>query len=172
VDHPLTSPDALIRPWRTAAYVAGAIALFELLLLLLLGGGALVEAVSARVQVAAKEAARPEAVKPQPVAQRPGKPAVAKTPRGKIAVIVLNGNGRTGAAAAAATRVKRRGYKIRAVGNAPRSDFARSLVMFRPGFAGEGRRFARDLGVRQVAPLDGMRLRDLRGAHVVYILGA
>jgi hypothetical protein len=172
VDHPLTSPDALIRPWRTAAFVAGAIATVELLLLLLLGGGALLDAMSARIQVAAKEHASAQPANPQPVAQRPTKPAVAKTPRAKIAVVVLNGNGRTGAAAAAATRVKRRGYKIRSVGNAPRSDFARSLVMFRPGFAGEGRRFARDLGVRQVAPLDGMRLRDLRGAHVVYILGA
>jgi LytR cell envelope-related transcriptional attenuator len=172
VDHPLSSPDALVRPWRTAAYIAGTVAAVELLLLLVLGGGALLGAVSSSVQVAAKEHARAEVAQPKPVARKPEKIAPAKTPRRKIAVVVLNGNGRTGAAASAATRVKSRGYKIRSVGNAPRSDFARSIVMFRPGFAGEGRRLARDLGVRQVSPLDGIRLRDLRGAHAVYILGA
>ena len=44
--------------------------------------------------------------------------------------------------------------------------------MYRPGFAGEGRRLARDLRVRLVGPLDGMRTRELGRAHVVYILGA
>ena len=56
--------------------------------------------------------------------------------------MVLNGNGRTGAAAAAASRVRSRGYRIGSVGNAPSTDFARSLVMYQPGFAGEGQRLA------------------------------
>ena len=173
MDHPVSPYESVVRPWRTAAYVAGAIALVELVLLLVLGGGALVESVSARVQVAARDHARQETIETKPVAnRRPERAAVAKTPRTKIAVIVLNGNGRTGAAATAASRVRSRGYKIRSVGNAPRTDFSRSLVMFRPGFAGEGKRLARDLGVKQVGPLDGMRIRDLRGAHVVFILGA
>ena len=38
-------------------------------------------------------------------------------------VVVLNGNGRTGAAAAAASRVSRRGYRIGVVGNAPSHDY-------------------------------------------------
>jgi hypothetical protein len=173
VDHPLVAPDALVRPWRLAAFVAGAIAAVELLLLLAIGGGALVEAVSDRVQVAAKERAHKtaHARSATPAARKPATIAPAKRPRTRTAVIVLNGNGRTGAAAAAAARVRGRGYKIRSVGNAPRSDFPRSLVMFKPGFAGEGRRLARDLGVKHFGPLDGMRARDLRGAHVVYILG-
>jgi hypothetical protein len=87
-------------------------------------------------------------------------------------VLVLNGNGRQGAAAVAAARVQGRGYEIGAVANAPRSDFARSIVMYRPGFQGEGRRLGRDLGVRQVTPLDGMRVRQLEGAHLVFILGS
>ena len=41
MDHPLQAPDALVRPWRTAAYIAVAIAAVELLLLLVIGGGKL-----------------------------------------------------------------------------------------------------------------------------------
>ena len=43
--------------------------------------------------------------------------------------------------------------------------------MYRPGFAAEGRRLARDLGVGVVGPLDGMRPAQLHGAHAVLILG-
>ena len=85
--------------------------------------------------------------------------------------MVLNGNGRTGAAAAAASRVQSRGYKIGAVANAPRQ-VSRSLVMYKPGFAGEGLRLAKDLGVERAGPLDGIRAHDLGRAHVVFILGS
>ena len=84
--------------------------------------------------------------------------------------MVLNGNGRTGAAAAAAGRVRARGYRLGKVGNAPRQA-PRTIVMYRPRFAAEGRRLGRDLGVRLVGPLDGIRARDLSGAQVVLILG-
>ena len=43
--------------------------------------------------------------------------------------------------------------------------------MYRPGFEGEARRLARDIGVRRVSPLDGIRRRDLQGAHIALILG-
>ena len=56
------------------------------------------------------------------------------------------------------------------VGNAP-SVTPRTLVMFRPGFEAEGRRLARDLRVRVVRPLDGMRTSQLLEAHLVLILG-
>ena len=172
MDHPLVAPEALIRPWRTAAYIAGAVALVELFLLLVIGGGALVQAVSDRVQLEARErvlasASAPTTRTKQPAARVPA----AKLPRARTTVLVLNGNGRTGAAAGAASRVRSRGYRIGRVGNAPRSDFSRSIVMYRPGFAGEGHRLGRDLGVKLVGPLDGMRTRDLQGAHVVFILG-
>jgi len=172
VDHPLPAPDALVRPWRTAAYVAGAVALVELLLLLVIGGGRLAAAVSDRVQLAAKErvlAPAPRAEKKVSPRRRSATPAAA-LPRGKTVVLVLNGNGRTGAAAAAASRVSARGYRIGAVGNAPEV-VPRSIVMFKPGFAGEARRLGRDLGVRLVAPLDGMRPAALGRAHVVFVLG-
>jgi LytR cell envelope-related transcriptional attenuator len=173
VDHPLSASEALVRPWRTAAYVAVAIAALELVLLLVIGGGVLLDAASARLQLEARDRALASPRDSQKPSVRKPEPApAAKRPRSATVVLVLNGNGRTGAAAAAASRVRHRGYKIGRVGNASQSDFARSIVMYRPGFAGEGRRLARDLGVKQVGPLDGMRAGDLGRAQVVFILGA
>jgi hypothetical protein len=173
VDHPLTAPDSLIRPWRTAAFVAAAIAAAELLLLLVIGGGALADVVSSRVEKAAvkRALATSSATPARQVIRKPAN-VVAKIPRTKIRVLVLNGNGIQGAAAEAAARVRQRGYKIGGVGNAPRGDFGRSIVMYKPGFVGEGRRLGRDLRVKTVTPLDGMRVRQLGGAHLVIILGS
>jgi hypothetical protein len=172
VDHPLSAPDALVRPWRTAAYVAVAIAAVELLLLLIIGGGKLTGFVADRIELAAQDQAlapsRQQTAKP--VTRKPASAAPAKRPRSKTVVLVLNGNGRSGAAAAAASRVRSRGYKIGAVTNAPRQ-VPRSIVMYRPGFAGEGRRLGRDLGVRLVTPLDGMRGSQLGRADAVFIIG-
>src|SRR5687768_5744352 len=69
--------------------------------------------------------------KPKAVAGAP------KLTRGETSVIVLNGNGRAGAAATAAERVRGIGYTIGTVGNAPRADFTRTLVMYRPGHEAE-----------------------------------
>jgi LytR cell envelope-related transcriptional attenuator len=174
VDHLLAAPDALVRPWRLAAFIAAAIAAFELLILLVIGGGALLEAMSQRLELAARDRAFAPTERPKANAAA-RKPAVATAkvhlPRGRTVVRVLNGNGRTGAAAAAASRVRNRGYHIGFVGNAPRTDFATSLVMYKPGFAGEARRFARDLHVTRVGPLDGVRPKELGRAHLVFILG-
>ena len=172
MDHPLSASEALVRPWRTAAYVAVAIAAVELVLLLFIGGGALLDAASARLQLEAKDRALASPRVSHKPSVRKAEPApAAKRPRSATVVLVLNGNGRTGAAAAAASQVKGKGYRIGRVGNASRSDFARSIVMYRPGFAGEGRRLAKDLGVKQVGPLDGMRAGDLGRAQAVFILG-
>ncbi len=170
MDHPLPVADALVRPWRTAAYVAAAIAVAELLLLLVIGGSALMGALSDRLQLAAQERVLAPAPQIKPTPRKPAPVAVAKIPRSRTMVMVLNGNGRSGAAAAAASRVHARGYKIGTVGNAPRQ-VSRSLVMYKPGFAGEGRRLGKDLGVTSVGPLDGIRAGRLGRAHVVFILG-
>jgi len=177
VDHPLRAPDlrsadALVRPWRTAAYIAGAVAVVELLLLLVVGGGRLAGLVSDRVQAAAKESVSTAPAQParttgparKTQAHQPARP------RSKTVVMVLNGNGRTGAAAAAAGHVRGRGYRLGVVGNAPHPA-PNTIVMYRPGFAAEGRRLGRDLGVRLVGPLDGVRARDLGAAQLVLILG-
>jgi hypothetical protein len=172
VDHPLTASEALVRPWRTAALVAGAVALVELLALIVIAGGAIARTVADRVERAAENRVLAPTTSTKKAVRNPATNPAAKLPRTKTRVLVLNGNGRQGAAAVAAGRVQHRGYRIEAVANASRSDFARSIIMFRPRYAGEGHRLARDLGVKQVTPLDGMRIRQLHGAHLVFILGA
>ncbi len=172
MDHPLPAPDALVRPWRTAAYVAVTIAAVELLLLLVIGGGKLAGWATDRMQLAAQErVTAPMHRAPAAATKRkPAPVAVAKRPRSKTVVLVLNGNGRTGAAASAASRVQARGYRIGNVTNAPEL-VPRSIVMYKPGFAGEGKRLGKDLGVKLVTPLDGMRAKDLGRANLVFILG-
>jgi hypothetical protein len=172
VDHPLPAPDALVRPWRTAAYVAVAIAAVELLLLLVIGGGKLAGWATDRMQLAAQKrvTAPVHEMRAAPTKRKQAPVPAAKRPRSKTVVLVLNGNGRTGAAASAASRVQARGYRIGNVTNAPQL-VPRSIVMYGPGFAGEGRRLGKDLGVKLVTPLDGMRAKDLGRANLVFVLG-
>lgn len=101
----------------------------------------------------------------------PGRRARALLARREVSVLVLNGNGVAGAASTAAERVRARSYVVAGTGNAPRTDFSRSVVMYRPGLGAEAKRLARDIGVRRVAPLDGVRARDLQGAHVALVIG-
>jgi hypothetical protein len=145
----------------------------ELFLLLLIGGGKLLGWASDRMQLAARDHVLQPATQPMhtnAAARKHASAPAAKRPRSKTTVLVLNGNGRTGAAASAASRVHARGYRIGSVTNAP-EHVRRSIVMYRPGFAGEGRRLGKDLGVKLVTPLDGMRQKDLGRAQVVFILG-
>jgi LytR cell envelope-related transcriptional attenuator len=178
VDHPLPPPDAvaLVRPWRTATLVACAVAALELLLLIVLGGALIAKEAAAPSLRPKARASKAAAAKQPAVVHRPKPvpvkaPPVAELSRSKVKVLVLNGNGRQGAAGAAADRLRRRGYRISAVTNAQRMDYARSLVMYRRGFDGEGVRLGRDLGISLVGPLDGMRPAQLQGAHVVLIVG-
>jgi hypothetical protein len=177
VDHPLPAPDALVRPWRTATVIACAVAAVELLLLIVLGGALVAKEAAAPATRPKARAAKQAAAAPKPArVARPAKPRavpapVAELKRSRVRVLVLNGNGRQGAAAVAADRLRGRGYRIGAVTNASRMDYPRSLVMYRRGFDGEGVRLARDLGIPVVGPLDGMRPAQLGGAHVVVIVG-
>jgi LytR cell envelope-related transcriptional attenuator len=156
-----------VRPWRTAAVVASAVAAVELVVLLVIGVALLARPVAEKVKEAAvAQALAPPVKKPKAVPL--GAPKLA---RAETAVLVLNGNGRTGAASVEADRVRAKGYQVASVGDAPRRDYARSLVMFRPGFAPEAHRLARDLRIRIVGPLDGLRPAALQGAHAVVVLG-
>ena len=152
--------------------MAAAIAAVELLVLVVVGGALIAKpstgAAARPAAKASRDASRQAAATRQ---HRVAAPA-AHLGRGKVKVLVLNGNGRQGAAASTAARVSRRGYSIGGVANAPRSDFTRSLVMYRKGFEGEGRRLARDLGIGIVGPLDGLRTSQLHGAHAVVVVGA
>ena len=155
-------------PWRTATLVAAGVAALELVLLIVLGIALLAEPVSQQVRKAAEQKAF------APVAAKPRKPvseAQPKLTRGETSVIVLNGNGRAGAAAAGAERVRALGYTIGTVGNAPRRDVTRTIVMYRKGYRPEALRLAKDLKVKIVGPLDGLTPKDMLGAHVALLLG-
>lgn len=175
VDHPLrpVSPHVPLHIWRSAAVVASLVAAVELILLVFTGTALLVRHGSSTPVRHAAAAATPKAATHAKPAPRPVHAVAApKLARSRVSVMVLNGNGHHGAAGAAATRVRHHGYRVRSVGNAGRMSYARSLVMYRPGYEGEGRRLARDLGIRLVSPLDGMRSAQLHGAHAVVIIGA
>jgi len=168
VEHSL--PQIQTIPWRTATIVAAAVALVELVVLLVLATALLAQPVSQHVRKAAEaKAFAPVAAKPKPAK----KSALAQPTltRAETSVIVLNGNGRSGAAAEGADRVRAFGYTIGTVGNAPRGGVARTVVMFRKGYRPEAVRLAHDLKVKIVGPLDGLTPKDMLGAHVALVLG-
>jgi len=150
--------------WRTAAIVAGGVAALELVGLIVVGTVALGHSVTSHVARAAVARHRP------PAAARPI-PHTA-LPRTKTRVVVLNGNGQAGAAGAEADAIRARGYKISAVGNAPRPSQAPTLVMYRPGYAAEAHRLARDTGIGVVSALDGLKTSSLHRAQLVIVLGS
>jgi hypothetical protein len=177
VEAPLTAPDALIRPWRTATIVASLIAALELVALLVLGFVVLAKPVAHALKhhaaTAAKTSTTKHATAATPkVVHHKTPPAVAHLPRAKTGVLVLNGNGRTGAAAAEAAHLQGLGYPVSATGNAPRSDYATTSVLYKPGFRGEAVRLEHDLGVHAVGPLDGLKPAALHGGKLAVILGA
>jgi len=175
VDAPLPSPDALVRPWRTATLVASLVAAIELVLLvgaaLLLLAKPLAHAVQRHAEAAALAPAAP-AKKAQAIVRKIKKVPPAKHSRSHTGVFVLNGNGRNGAASAEAAKLSGIGYRVPGKGNAKRTDYATTVVMYRRGWEAEGRRLAGDLHVKIVGPLDGMSTSSLHGAQLVVVLGA
>jgi hypothetical protein len=163
-------PESLVRPWRTATLVASTVAVFELVLILILGVALLGKPLSERMRDTAQQ--RSLGITTEAKAKPKIGSSAPKLSRAETTVMVLNGNGVSGAAHEAATRVEQRGYSIGQVGNASRSDFTRTVVMYRPGYRGEGLRLGRDLRVKIVGPLDGMTTRELLGAHVALVVGA
>ena len=167
MEHSLTPVHS---PWRTATLVASAVAALELVVLVVLGVALLAKPVSDHVRQAAEAKVFAPVKKPKPPAQTAvGKP---KLTRAETSVIVLNGNGRAGAAAESAEAVRRFGYTIGTVGNAPRSDFTRTLVMYRKGYQAEAARLAKDMNLKIVGPLDGLKPADMLGAHVALVVGS
>src|SRR5262249_23663850 len=150
------------------------VAVVELILLVVAGGALLTRRDGSHSPAAtASPPASQGETTPPPAAQiRPPPAAAPKLARAQGRVGLLTGTATPRAAAAAAARVRGHGYKIGKVGNAARMSYSRSIVMYRPGFEGEGRRLARDLGILLVGPLDGMRPSELQGAQTVLILGA
>jgi hypothetical protein len=168
LDHSLARPFELgARDWRKLTIILGAVAAVEALVLLVVAVILIAPSVSHHLRSAKQDATVPKgATGPHTPAGR-AKLSPARTP-----VMVLNGNGRSGAAASSAQRVRTLGYKLGPVGNAPRMDYPVSLVMYRPGMRPEALKFAKKVHVRAVGPLNGIRLRKLGQAKLVYIVGA
>lgn len=149
-------------PWRAAALAACAVALAELTALLALAGVRLLHVHHAGTTP-------PPATTP---ASRTSTAAVHPLrPRSRISVLVLNGNGVSGAAGTEATRILRRGYRHAVPADAANT-YAQSVVLFRPGWQREAQRLARDVGVRTATPLDVRLPRSDRSYQIVLILGA
>jgi hypothetical protein len=160
--------DAAI-PWRRTALVATGVAVLELLVLVAIG-----------VVAIGRPLARHARERPVVVAEAPARvpqqhvqavPVVPRLTRARTSVLVLNGNGRQGAASLEAQALETLGYRIGATGNARRTSYARSLVMYRPGYRPEALRLARDAGIRVVGPLDGLRASDLGRSQLAVIVG-
>jgi hypothetical protein len=156
-------------PWRAATVVVGALALLELVALLVVGATRL--ASPARKAATAKPA--PTLTHARPVVKTPPPPpSHPLRARAHVPVLVLNGNGRQGAAGEAAQTLETLGYRVRGAENAPRHDYARSMVMYVPGWAKEARRLGHDTGIRLVTPVDGLTPSRLKGSRVVLLLGS
>jgi hypothetical protein len=169
VEHTIAPLDA-VRPWRTAAVVLSLVAAVELIVILIAGVALLAGPAAAKAKEVALERARtPAPAKPAP---RPPGAKAPRLPRRETSVLVLNGNGVTGAASTAAARLRMVGYLVGGIGNAPSSgEYPRTLVMYRRGYRGEALRLARDLKLRVVGPLDGVKPKELMGAHLALVLG-
>jgi hypothetical protein len=161
VEHAL--PTVTRPPWRTIAVVAAGIATLELLALVVVVAAVLAKPAAHRARAAIARHASSS-----PSEEAPARPLLH---RRATTVSVLNGNGVAGAAAATASRVRARGYKIRIVGNAPRSGYGRSVVIYRGQWRPEAVRLAHDLGIGLVSPLDGLRIRDFKGAKLAVVVG-
>jgi hypothetical protein len=165
-------------PWRAAAIVVGAIAAIELVVLIGIGGLHFAPRAQAAKTAAAKHASAKVATAKPKQAAKARRPAVAPLPthplrpRMKVRVLVLNGNGVQGAASSRAANLQGLGYRIGGAENAQRHNYARSMVLYVPGWVKEARRFAHDTGVRLVAPVDGLKRAKLRGSKIVLILGS
>jgi hypothetical protein len=156
-------------PWRTATVVVGVVAAVELVALIGIGAARLAAPVRAHAAAAAKHAAaapRPRHVTMRVVTAAPH----ALRPRAKLSVLVLNASGVNGAAGAKAQGLQTIGYGASRSDNAPRHNYARSMVMYLPGYAQEARRLGRDAGIGMVSVLDGMRKAQLKGSQLVIVL--
>jgi hypothetical protein len=147
--------------------VAGAVAAVELVALIVFGAMQLAPShPAAHTSVAKKTHVKPIVRRPAAVPSRPLRARV------RVHVLVLNGNGVQGAAGREAARLRGKGYRIAGAANAARKDYAHSMVLYVPGWAGEGRRLAHDARIGIVAPVDGLRGAALRGSQAVVILGS
>jgi hypothetical protein len=172
-------------PWRTATLVASAIAAAELVGLFVIGAFVLAHpfghhhhATTSTTAAAATPAVHHTATVHRHVVPVPAKDRFAPIlshslrPRATLRVLVLNANGVQGAAHTEAAHLQGLGYVIGGAANAPGHHYARSMVMFVPGYLREARRLARETGIKLVAPVDGLTPSTLSASRLVVLLGS
>jgi LytR cell envelope-related transcriptional attenuator len=161
----------LAGPWRRAALVAVGVAALELIALIVVVAALAGRSLIHHTHAAAPAARTPHVAAPaRPVVRAPAHHAPPLA-RARTHVLVLNGNGIAGAAHTEAASLQTHGYPIASTGNAQRTDYAATIVMYRQGFDREAHRLARDAGIHLVAPLDGLTPRSLHGAQLVVVTG-
>ena len=84
---------------------------------------------------------------------------------------MLNGSGSAGAAGDVSSRLLADGYRRAPAANAQVTTYARSVVLFRPGWEREAKRLAKDTRIGVVAPLDGPLPTADSGYRLVAIVG-
>lgn len=117
---------------------------------------------------------RPASTRSEPssrqIRQAPALPPL--RPRSQISVLVLNGNGLSGVAGTTASKLLADGYRHAIPTDASQLDYARSLVLFRPGWQREAERLGRDSRIPTVAALDGRVAPAYAHVPLIVILGA
>jgi hypothetical protein len=145
-------------PWRRAA---PALAVLLAIALVALGGRAFLHH-SAGTRPVSDTA---------PVQKRQSSAAAAVRPRSATSVIVLNGNGIAGAAGGVSSRLLADGYRSATATNGQITTYARSVVLYQPGWEREAKRLAKDARISAVAPLDGPLPAGAAPAPLVAIVG-
>ncbi len=108
---------------------------------------------------------------PDPATQVPSDPP-AILDHAAYTVAVLNVSGVTGAAATTvAPKVETAGYRVGDVADAPSKNQLTSVVMWKPGQQAVAQNVARDLGITQAPPLDGIAMSKIGTADVVVVVG-
>jgi len=154
--------------WRRATFVAAAVAAAELAVIVVAGVAIFGRTVARHVEKAAvARVYKAPKTRATPLNAPAG---IAHLPRRQTVVTVLNGGHVSGAAAARAQALRSLGYMVGQVGNAPHP-VLHTVIQYRPGFRAEAARLARDVHVRSVSPLDGLKRSDLLGAQVALVLG-
>ena len=173
MDAPFDAPDALIRPWRTATLVASLVAAVELVLLVVAASSCSRSRSRTRCS-ARRRPPRSTAPKKQIAAETQATqlPPSPKLTRDETKVFVLNGNGRSGAAAAAAAKLQTFGYRVPGTGNAARTDYATTVVMYRAATRRSADASPTTCTCKVVGPLDGLKPAALHGGQLAVLLGA
>ena len=127
-------------PWRSAAFIAATVATVELVILLIVGiwlfgkffSDEVTKATDPTTVARAAVERRLDASGISSEARSGGIGRQAAAAREETSVLVLNGNGVSGAADKAARKARKKDYLIAGTGNAASDDYPRSIVMHRP----------------------------------------